>query len=52
MNFLQKRSQIAPPPGADHGRVRSVQPGCQCLVKMAEEADSSVSGEEGHSGKK
>ena len=54
MNFVRKRSQIPPPPGADHGRE---QPGYQCLVsgfskkfKMADEADSSVSGEEGHSG--
>ena len=32
MNFLPKRSLISPPPGADHGRVRSMQLGCQCLV--------------------
>ena len=32
MNFLRKRSQIPPLPRADHGRVRSMQPGCQCLV--------------------
>ena len=76
MNFLGKRSQIPPPPGADHGRVRSMQPSLrrrqarlsatqatcsratsawsavfQTKFKMADEADSSVSGEEGHFGK-
>ena len=61
MNFLRKRSQLIPaPPGADHGRVRSMQPQLrvasawsvvfQRKFKMADEADSSVSGEEGHSG--
>ena len=32
MNFLRKRSHIPPPPGADHGRGRSMQPGCPGLV--------------------
>ena len=51
MNFLRKRSQIPPPPGEDHGRVRSIRAASvwsavfPTKFKMADEADSSVSGE-------